>query len=71
MRRVRLLASVVVNAVTDSPQEQKQLITDPAISNGHDGTLRALIISPTGEWVASGSDDFTIILWDTNGNIAH
>ncbi|EJF61427.1 WD40 repeat-like protein, partial [Dichomitus squalens LYAD-421 SS1] len=31
---------------------------------GHDSSVNALVISPDGRWVATASDDSTIILWD-------
>ncbi|KAI1791285.1 WD40-repeat-containing domain protein [Ganoderma leucocontextum] len=38
---------------------------------GHDGWLGALVASPDSVWVASGSIDGTIILWDiANGDLA-
>ena len=38
---------------------------------GHDGPVQVLAISPDGKWVASGSSDSTIILWNVdNGTIA-
>ncbi|PIL35808.1 transporter [Ganoderma sinense ZZ0214-1] len=37
---------------------------------GHDATLQALVASPHSKWVASGSEDSTVILWDPDGNIA-
>ncbi|TFK89203.1 WD40 repeat-like protein [Polyporus arcularius HHB13444] len=44
---------------------QKQpIIWEPA-ANGHTGTVTSLAVSPDSKWVASGSEDTTIILWDT------
>ena len=38
---------------------------------GHDGPVQVLAISPDGKWVASGSSDSTIILWNADkGTIA-
>ena len=34
---------------------------------GHDGPVAALVISEDGKWVATGSDDTTVILWDAHG----
>ncbi|KAI1781618.1 WD40-repeat-containing domain protein, partial [Ganoderma leucocontextum] len=47
-----------------------RLIVVLATPVGHDALLQALVVSPQSKWVASGSEDFTVILWDTNGNIA-
>ncbi|KAI1784306.1 WD40-repeat-containing domain protein [Ganoderma leucocontextum] len=41
----------------------------PVLAAGHEARLLALVGSQNSEWVASGSDDSTIILWDTNGHI--
>ncbi|RDX45285.1 WD40 repeat-like protein [Lentinus brumalis] len=46
-------------------QLQKQpIIWEPA-ADGHTGTVTSLAVSPDSKWVASGSEDTTIILWDT------
>ena len=38
---------------------------------GHDGSVSDLVVSPDSKWIASGSLDSTVILWDTcNGGIA-
>ncbi|PIL35910.1 transporter [Ganoderma sinense ZZ0214-1] len=38
---------------------------------GHDDMVRELVASPDGKWVATGSKDSTVILWDTaDGTIA-
>ena len=39
-------------------------VWEPA-ANGHTGSITALAVSPDSKWVASGSDDTMIILWDT------
>ncbi|PIL35807.1 hypothetical protein GSI_01467 [Ganoderma sinense ZZ0214-1] len=39
------------------------------LPEGHDTSVRALVISPDSTWVASGSDDSTIILWNTKGTL--
>ncbi|KAI1781564.1 WD40-repeat-containing domain protein [Ganoderma leucocontextum] len=40
-------------------------------SAGHDGAVGALLVSPDSKWVASGSYDSTVILWDAgDGAIA-
>ena len=33
----------------------------------HDELVTSLVSSPNSQWIASGSDDGTIILWDANG----
>lgn len=39
---------------------------------GHDGDILAFVVSPDSKWIASGSEDSTIIIWDTrDGSIAH
>ncbi|PIL35815.1 transporter [Ganoderma sinense ZZ0214-1] len=45
------------------------LKSEPAFPPGHDGAVHALVVSPDSTWIASGSEDCTIILWDTNGKI--
>ena len=35
----------------------------------HDDSVTSLVSSPNSQWIASGSDDGTIILWDANGRV--
>ncbi|KAL8008295.1 putative BOP1 domain, WD40-repeat-containing domain, WD40-repeat-containing domain superfamily [Plasmopara halstedii] len=34
------------------------------IFNGHTGRIRSLVVDPYGQYVASGSDDFTVRIWE-------
>ena len=53
------------------PPRNKLIIYHEAPPIGHDEGVWALAISPDSKWVASGSDDSTIILWDADyGSIA-
>ncbi|RPD70198.1 WD40 repeat-like protein [Lentinus tigrinus ALCF2SS1-7] len=46
-------------------KDERQLrIWLPAM-NGHGGSVTSLAVSPDSKYIASGSDDTTIILWDT------
>ncbi|TBU24232.1 WD40 repeat-like protein [Dichomitus squalens] len=45
-------------------RKAQMAIWEPA-ANGHTGSVTALAVSPDSKWVASGSDDTMIILWDT------
>ena len=56
---------------TSTTTQNIQLTADLATPAGHDATLQALVVSPQSKWMASGSEDFTVILWDPHGNIAH
>ncbi|EJF65583.1 WD40 repeat-like protein [Dichomitus squalens LYAD-421 SS1] len=38
---------------------------------GHEKRVHALVVSPDGNWFASGSEDNTIILWDSDGQLCH
>ena len=45
-------------------RKAQMAVWEPA-ANGHTGSITALAVSPDSKWVASGSDDTMIILWDT------
>ncbi|KAG7400594.1 Ribosome biogenesis protein 1 [Phytophthora boehmeriae] len=34
------------------------------VFNGHTGRIRSLVVDPYGQYVASGSDDFTVRIWE-------
>ncbi|KEZ44323.1 Ribosome biogenesis protein erb1 [Scedosporium apiospermum] len=37
----------------------------------HEGRVRSISVSPTGDWVASGGDDGTVCVWDLNGHLEY
>jgi WD40 repeat protein/Cdc6-like AAA superfamily ATPase len=43
----------------------------PCSITGHAGSVLALAVDPHGQWLASGSDDKTIRLWDTRSGQCH
>ncbi|KAI1787458.1 WD40-repeat-containing domain protein [Ganoderma leucocontextum] len=48
------------------PHSAVALECHEVVPAGHDAGVRALVISPDSKWVASGSGDSTVILWDTD-----
>jgi ribosome biogenesis protein ERB1 len=51
------------------PEELKPFpTTSQTIFTGHDGRVRSVAFSPTGEWIASGGDDGTVRVWSVNGH---
>ena len=48
-----------------------KLTSCPVLPAGHDRDVRCLVISPDSKWIATGSNDSTIIVWDAgDGSIA-
>ncbi|TBU36074.1 hypothetical protein BD309DRAFT_1024699 [Dichomitus squalens] len=45
------------------------LATRPDTDFGHGGSVWCLAYSPDSKWLATGSDDCTIILWDSDGKL--
>ena len=49
---------------------REKLINFAVFPAGHDGNISAFAVSPDSRWVASGSSDSTVIVWDArHGNI--
>ncbi len=66
-----ILKSEIGELYPISTAGRNMLTVDIATPVGHDASLQALVASPHSKWVASGSEDSTVILWNaTNGNIA-
>ena len=40
--------------------------TESILYKGHEGMVRAVTVSPTGQWIASGSDDQTLKFWEVS-----
>ena len=72
-------ATFVLRSETGEPLEccfqptifRDKLMVYAVLTAGHDGHVSAVVVSPDSNWIASGSYDSTIIVWDTlNGSIA-
>ena len=37
----------------------------------HEGRVRSISVSPSGDWIASGGDDGTVCVWDFNGHLEY
>eukprot|EP01125_Pyxidicula_operculata_P007768 TRINITY_DN2634_c0_g1_i2.p1 TRINITY_DN2634_c0_g1~~TRINITY_DN2634_c0_g1_i2.p1 ORF type:complete len:692 (+),score=201.18 TRINITY_DN2634_c0_g1_i2:190-2076(+) len=47
------------------PSELKPFPTQQSILySGHDGLVRCISVDPTGQWIVSGSDDKSFIIWE-------
>lgn len=47
------------------PQDLRPFPNTLALAfNGHTGRIRSLVVDPYGQYVASGSDDFTVRIWE-------
>lgn len=54
---------------TDSPTQPHWFCRKTLI--GHQGEVTAIAVSPNGKWIASGSTDRSIRLWNLDGDLLH
>lgn len=48
-----------------SPKDLRPFPTKQSITyTGHTGRVRSICTDPTGQWIASGSDDLTVKVWE-------
>ena len=48
-----------------SPKDLRPFPTKLSITfKGHNGRIRVVAFDPTGQWIASGSDDLTLKIWE-------
>ncbi|MEJ1930266.1 caspase family protein [Nostoc sp. NIES-2111] len=61
----------VLSEVQSSLSDAIEAVRERKILFGHTEFVRVLAFSPNGQYIVSGSDDKTLRLWDTKGNLLH